>query len=52
LAEAQLAGLLGKKLARFLKPLFGEGCEVGADFGLGGVCFLGHGFQSDLRFEK
>ena len=52
LVKPELAGLLGKKLAGFLKPLFGEGCEVGSDFSLGGVCFLGHGFQSDLRFEK
>jgi hypothetical protein len=44
LVKPELAGLLGKKLTRFLKPFFGEGCEVGADFSLGGVCFLGHGF--------
>jgi len=44
LMKAELAGLLGKKLTRFFQPLFGEGCEIGADFSLGGVCFLGHGF--------
>jgi hypothetical protein len=48
LMKPKLAGLLGKKLARFLKPQLGEGFKVGADFSLCSIGWRGHGLQSEL----